>query len=95
MQLKFEWDENKEIENIRKHKISFEVAKYVFNDMNRLEIYDYQHSGEEDRYNTIGIVDDMLFVVYTERHETIRLISARIATETERRLYYDENILFK
>ena len=42
MQLKFEWDENKEIENIRKHKISFEVAKYVFNDMNRLEIYDYQ-----------------------------------------------------
>ena len=63
--------------------------------MNRLEIYDYQHSGEEDRYNTIGIVDDMLFVVYTERHEAIRLISARIATEAERRLYYDENILFK
>lgn len=37
----------------------------------------------------------MLFVVYTERHEAIRLISARIATEAERRLYYDENILFK
>lgn len=94
MSLKFEWDTEKEIQNIRKHKISFETAKFVFNDLNRIEIYDYQHSVEEDRYNTIGMVEDVLFVVYTERKECIRLISARVATETERRLYYDESILF-
>lgn len=50
-----------------------------------------QHSLEEDRYNTIGMVEDVLFVVYTERKEKIRLISARLATEKERSLYYDNS----
>ena len=40
----------------------------------------------EDRYNTIGMVNDILFVVYTERKENIRLISARLATKTEEHL---------
>lgn len=57
----------KERANIKKHHISFNVAKRVFNDVNRIEIYDMQHSLEEDRYNTIGMVEDVLFVVYTER----------------------------
>ena len=95
MNLKFEWDTDKEHLNIKKHRISFETAKYVFNDLNRIEIYDYQHSNEEDRYSTIGMVDDVLFVVYTERRDCIRLISARVATEAERKIYYDESILFK
>ena len=47
---------------------------------------------EEDRYIAIGCVGDVLFVVFTERKENIRLISARLATESERRLYYDQNI---
>ena len=46
---------------------------------------------EEDRYIAIGMVGDLLFVVFTERWENIRLISARLATESERRLYYDQN----
>ncbi|MCM1221602.1 MAG: BrnT family toxin [Lachnospiraceae bacterium] len=89
--MEFEWDEQKELINIKKHHISFTIAKKVFNDVNRIEIYDMQHSIEEDRYNTIGMVGDVLFVVYTERKEKIRLISARLATEKERSLYYDNS----
>ena len=85
----FEWDEEKERSNFKKHRIHFETAKLVFNDENRIELYDEAHSGEEDRYNTIGMVDRVLFVVYTERRNNIRIISARIATPRERSLYYD------
>lgn len=56
-----------------------------------IEMYDFEHSTEEDRYIAIGMVGDLLFVVFTERRENIRLISARLATESERRLYYDQN----
>lgn len=55
-------------------------------------MYDFEHSIEEDRYIAIGKVGDILFVVFTERKEAIRLISARLATSAERRLYYDQNI---
>ena len=61
----------------------------VFYDENRIELYDSEHSLEEDQYNTIGLVDDILFVVYTERKNRVRLISARPANKKERRLYYD------
>lgn len=61
----------------------------VFNDENRIEIYDVVHSQSEDRYNTIGKVHDVLFVVYTERRDNVRIISARIATPKERSIYYD------
>jgi hypothetical protein len=89
--MEFEWDDEKDKINKRKHGISFSTAKEIFHDVNRLEIYDVQHSDTEDRYNTIGMVDDVLFVVYVERRDKIRLISARLATEKERRLYYDYN----
>ena len=61
----------------------------VFEDDNRIEFYDATHSDEEDRYNTIGMVRDILFVVYTERKEYIRIISARKANPKEQRLYYN------
>ena len=88
--LEFEWDEEKNLANIKKHGISFDVAKFVFNDENAIEIYDETHSVDEDRYIIIGIVNKVLYVVYTVRNERIRVISARIANETERRLYYDK-----
>lgn len=90
--LKFEWDEEKNMLNQRKHGISFETAAYVFEDENYIEMFDFEHSIEEDRYIAIGCVGDVLFVVFTERKENIRLISARLANEAERRLYYDQNI---
>lgn len=58
----------------------------------RIEMFDFEHSVDEDRYIAIGKVGDVLFVVFTERKETIRLISARLATNAERELYYDQNI---
>ena len=58
-------------------------------DENRIELFDSIHSDEEERYNTIGMVDNILFVVYTERKNRVRLISARPANRKERRLYYD------
>lgn len=55
-------------------------------------MFDFEHSVDEDRYIAIGKVGDVLFVVFTERKDTIRLISARLATNAERGLYYDQNI---
>jgi hypothetical protein len=88
----FEWDEEKERINIAKHGIDFETAARVFADENRLELYDARHSDEEDRYMAIGMIGDVMYivtVVFTERNEAIRLISARKATKQERKLYYD------
>lgn len=90
--MQFEWDEEKEKENIIKHKIDFTTAAFVFDDENRLEIYDSDHSIDEERYKTIGAIGETLVVVtviYTERGDRIRLISARKATAKERRMYYD------
>ena len=93
--MRFEWDDQKERANIRKHGIDFSTAALVFNDENRIDLYDEIHSESEDRYITIGEVGGItyvVFVVYTEREDVIRLISARLATESERRLYYDQDI---
>ena len=92
--MKFEWDEEKNSYNKKKHGISFETAAYVFYDTYYIEIYDFKHSVTEDRYIAIGSVGDILFVVFTERCDSIRIISARIATDEERRLYYDQNIYY-
>lgn len=88
----FEWDENKNEINQAKHRISFETAAHVFDDPYYIEMYDFERSIDEDRYIAIGKVGDILFVVFTERKSTIRLISARLATNMERSLYYDQNI---
>lgn len=88
MDLKFEWDEEKAKINFKKHRIPFETAAKVFLDENRIEIYDEAHSIEEDRYITIGLAGEVLFVVYTQRQSRIRLISARLATARERKVYY-------
>ena len=90
--MRFVWDENKNKENRKKHGIDFQDAVLVFNDDNRIEFYDESHSEEEDRFDTIGMVEDILFVVYTERGPLTRIISARIATPKERRLYYGRNV---
>jgi uncharacterized protein len=90
--MKFEWDYAKEQKNIQKHGLDFQSAICVFQDNLRLEYYDEAHSLAEDRYVTIGLINDAVLVVtvvYTERHDVIRIISARKATRQERSLYYD------
>lgn len=89
----FAWDDDKAELNRKKHAISFEDAAQVFADENRIERFDEEHSDEEDRYITIGKVDKILFVIYTERVNAAninvtRLISARKANAKERRDYY-------
>ena len=86
----FEWDPEKERINQKNHGISFSTAKFVFNDSERWERFDSSHSENEDRWQTIGLVNKVLFVVYTEKEETIRIISARMADEKERRVYNGE-----
>lgn len=85
-----EWDDNKNRINIQKHGISFETAALVFADEERIEYYDKLHSQDEDRYVVLGCVQGILYVVYTMRDEAARLISARMATPTERKIYYGE-----
>ncbi len=93
--MTFEWDDNKEQINIKKHGMDFTTASRVFDDEYRLEIYDDLHSDYEDRYITIGMIDEITciaMVVYTERGtDVIRIISARKATPKERRKYYDHS----
>lgn len=87
--MRFEWDEEKNRSNINKHGISFQLAAKVFGDDNKLIFRDFYHGGFEERWIVIGRVLGILFVVYTERGDAIRLISARRATDEEEMLYYD------
>ena len=93
MALQFEWDDIKEKLNIQKHGIDFQSASFVFLDPCRLEFYDKSHSSdEEDRFITIGFVQQVLTVVYTERGERLRIISARKADRKERDAYYGNEV---
>ena len=85
--MKIEWDTNKNDVNVKKHHISFETAARVFLDENRLDYYDIVHSMNQDRYITIGLVEEVIVVVYTLLKTRIRIISARLATSKERELY--------
>ena len=85
-----EWDDNKASLNWKKHKIYFEDAARVFLDDNRIDEFDEEHSDFEERRKVIGMVENILFVVYTERGEKLRLISARNATRKEKEDYYGQ-----
>ena len=63
----FEWDSEKAKRNKIKHGIGFKLAARVFEDEERIELRDEEHSDDEDRWQVIGKVDDILFVVYTDR----------------------------
>lgn len=84
----FEWDDEKAAINFTKHGITFDTAAKVFSDPYLIEEYDEEHSIDEDRWKIIGMVGKILFVIYTERDEYTRLISAREATPRERKRYY-------
>ena len=74
--------------NFRTHHVDFTDSAQIFFDENRIERRDDKHSDDEDRWQVIGMVNEILFVIYTERGENIRLISARKAKPKERRIYY-------
>jgi len=89
MGVTFEWDESKAIMNEQRHGVSFDEAATVFEDPLSLTIVDEVHSEAEDRFVDMGESrrGRLLVVVYTERDATIRIISCRLATRTERKTY--------
>ncbi|MEN0004408.1 MAG: BrnT family toxin [Bacteroidota bacterium] len=89
---KFEWDQAKNERNKVKHKISFETAKHVFEDENRLQ-YAVERNGER-RYITIGkVLKVIITVVYTIRNFAFRLISARASRKDERERYISNSLI--
>jgi len=86
----FEWDPEKDLRNRRKHGIGFADAVRIFeSEAECLDLWDDSHPGGEERFITIGPLDDRLvLVVWTERDvDTVRVITARWATRGERDLY--------
>ena len=101
MELRFEWDEKKNIINIKKHGVSFEEAEKVFFDPEYYEMYDEIHSLLEKRWIIIGFAGSKLLkVVFTEvpamntadntmkRNGIIRIISARKADKNDEEVYF-------
>lgn len=89
MALSFEWDDEKAAASLSKHGVPFDEALAVFLDVNRLDRYDGREDYGEDRFITIGLVEDFeLAVAYTLRGDTIRIISARKATSHEQCDYW-------
>ena len=88
--MHFEWDENKNQINQKKHGVSFEEAETVFYDEEALLEYDEVHSTDEDRFRILGCSSrgNILLVVHCIREETvIRIISSRKATAHEKAGY--------
>jgi hypothetical protein len=87
--MEFKWDEKKAAANLADHGISFDEAKTVFDDPLFVDFYDPDHSYDEHRYLIVGESRQgrLLIVSYTERGESVRLISAREVTLSERKAY--------
>jgi uncharacterized protein len=91
--MEFEWNLDKAKSNYRKHDISFEEAATVFNDSLSITFPDPDHSIGQSRYVMIGVsrFGQLLIVAHSDQGETIRIISARKATRSERRFYEQGN----
>ena len=87
--MRFEWDPDKDKKNVRKHGVSFQEAASVFYDPLAVSGPDPDHSEGEQRFVTFGLssTEKLLVVVHTFRIEEIRIISARVATRKEWRIY--------
>jgi len=85
------WDTNKAAKNLRKHRVAFEEAATVFDDPVFITVVDDEHSVDEERYITVGMSSQrrLLIVAHTDRHDRIRIISAREATKKEEQFYVE------
>ena len=96
----FEWDNNKNVSNIKKHGVSFIEAKSVFYDEHAILKTDIMHSDHEDRFLLLGLseIGNTLIVSHCERSienefESIRIISARKATKIEAETYWRKRVI--
>lgn len=87
--MEFEWDERKAAANTRKHSVSFHEAATVFGDPLAITFPDPDHSEGEDRFLTFGLSqsDRLIVVAHTDRGRKVRIISARLVTRRERKIY--------
>lgn len=87
--LEFEWDEANEEKNWLKHKVSAKEAEDIFYDKKRLLLEDVKHSEKELRFILVGNTKQgrMLFIVFTIRHNKIRVVSCRDANRKEEDFY--------
>jgi len=90
--MKFEWDPVKARSNLRKHKVSFEEAATALKDPLAATGWDPDHSVGEERFVTFGVSERgrLLVVAHSEEDDTLRIISARVATKEERKIYEEE-----
>ena len=90
--MEFEADPVKAAQNFKKHKVGFEEAASVFGDAMAYTFADPDHSVSESRWLTFGMssMGRVLAVIYTERRGKVRLISARVATKRERKIYEED-----
>lgn len=91
--MDFEWDDDKAEANMRKHGVTFSEAMTVFGDPVSVTGYDPKHADDEDRFLSMGtsLAGRLLVVSHTDRGDSIRIISARVATRRERKDYEDGN----
>jgi uncharacterized DUF497 family protein len=88
----FAWDDDKAARNWLDHGVRFEATREVFSDAFAIEWTDDGHDDTQERFVTVGMVENrLLFVSYTLRGERIRIISVRAAEPRERRRYHNEN----
>lgn len=84
----FEWDDKKAVANVEKHGLSFDNAIRIFADDKRRSVVDDRFDYGEERLITMGRIDGRLsVVVYTEKEDIIRIISARKANKKEQKKY--------
>lgn len=91
--MEFEWDRKKAKYNLRKHRISFEEATSVFDDVLATVYEDPDHSVNEKRFLMIGtsVRGHLLHIAFADRGPRIRLITARLVTKREKKLYEEES----
>ena len=87
--MRFEWDPRKAAANLTKHRVAFEEAATAIRDDFAAVVRDPDHSLNEHRFITFGIssAGRLLMVSHSERGDTVRIISARLATRMERKIY--------
>jgi uncharacterized DUF497 family protein len=91
--MEFEWDRRKAKYNLRKHGVSFEEASTVFDDLLAAIYEDPDHSIHEKRFLMLGTSDRgrLLYIAFADRTQRTRIISARLPTQQEKKLYEEEN----
>lgn len=87
--MEFEWDERKAAKNAKKHGVSFHEAGTAFGDPMAITFHDPEHSKTEYRFLTFGLSQSnrLLVMAHTDRGRKVRIISARVMTSHERKIY--------